>query len=118
LKSAPFRQHTEALVDENEQVALILVNVVASRARRGPALWRATPGFLTVSAVDGRSVQAAGSAAAIWQMLPGHDEAPVAVDALVARLAEDHGVAVELVERDTKRVLGALESIGCAVLDA
>ncbi len=92
--------------------------VVAPRVRRGPALWRVTPGFLAVAAVDGRTVEAGGSAGAIWQLLPEPDQPPIGLDALVARLSADHQVPPELVEADTMRVLGALESIGCAVREA
>jgi hypothetical protein len=85
------------------------------RVRRAAALWRTAPGYLAVAAVDGRSVQMGGPAAAIWRSLPGPDEEPIAVSAVVAQLATEYEVSPTTVERDAMRVLDALEAMGCAV---
>ncbi len=56
-----------------------------------------------------------GSAAAIWEALPVHDEEPIAVTALIAQLVDRFQTSPAVVERDTAVVLDALEAVGCAV---
>lgn len=88
------------------------------RVRRGTALWRSVPGFVTVAATDGRSVRAGGSAPSIWALLPDRDEPSATLESIVERLAIDHGASPADVERDVVRVIAAWEAIGCAVRDA
>jgi len=92
--------------------------MIAVRARRGPAVWRAVDGFVTVASPDGRSVRAAGSAAAIWDLLPDPGHPSIDVAEIVDRLATEHRADLNAVASDTRRVLVAWEAIGCAVLES
>lgn len=83
--------------------------------RRALALWRRAPGYLTVAAVDGASVRMAGSAGAVWDLLPDIDAEPVNLASLVATLADDFDEDIDVVGRDVTSVLDALEAIGCVV---
>lgn len=83
--------------------------------RRAPAVYRCVPGYLTVAAVSGASVQMGGSAGDVWDLLPHPDADPLSVSALVAALAARFETAVDIVEGDVVEVLDALESLGCVV---
>jgi hypothetical protein len=83
--------------------------------RRSPALWRRAPGYLSVAAVDGSSVQMGGSAGAVWDLLPHPGAEPRSLGSLVAALAARFDTTSAFVERDVIEVLDALESLGCVV---
>jgi hypothetical protein len=85
------------------------------RLRRTHALWREAPGYLTVAARNGASVQIGGSAAAIWRLLPTTDDDTISIRELAARLSTDHQVPVATVEADVIDVLDALEALGCVI---
>ena len=85
------------------------------RVRRAPSLHRTAPGFVVVASVAGRSVEMAGSAAAIWTALPEPDADPLPFDELIEQLVAAHGISAEIAERDASAVLQSLEEIGCAV---
>jgi len=85
------------------------------RVRRAPSLFRMTEGFVVVASVDGRSAEMAGSAAAIWAVLPSPDAEPVTIAELVTQLATRYDAALDDVERDALAVVESLEAIGCAV---
>lgn len=82
---------------------------------RAPSLSRSTAGFVVVASVSGRYVEMAGSAAAIWAMLPPPDQPMISFLGLVAALVAAHGVTAEVAARDAAAVLESLEAIGCAV---
>jgi hypothetical protein len=81
--------------------------------RRSAALWRSTPGFLVVAAIDGSSVEMGGSAASIWQALPGEHDTPIEVEDVIRHLAERYDTAPATVAGDVVRVLESLDEIGC-----
>lgn len=66
-----------------------------------------------VCAPDGTCLEMGGSAAAIWQALPGPDEPPAAFHALVGELAAAHGVEPEVAARDVDAAIRAWEAVGC-----
>lgn len=84
--------------------------------RRAVCLFRCTPGFLVVCTVDGRCVEMAGSAAAIWDALPEPTAPPVPVVEIVNRLAVEHVMPAPVVNADVAAVIGSLVEVGCATV--
>ncbi len=86
--------------------------------RRGPAVWRTAPGYLTVAAIDGRSVEIGGPAATIWNSLPAGRDESIGIKALAAQLATEFRLTPGVAEMHVIDVLDALEAIGCVVRGA
>jgi hypothetical protein len=91
------------------------VDDVGVRVQQARALWRRAPGYLTVAAIDGSSVQMGGSAGDVWDLLPEPSSEPAALATLVEVLSNRFGVSADAVARDVDDILDALESLGCVV---
>lgn len=83
-------------------------------SRASDVLFRAVPGYLALSKVDGVPLEVQGPGADVWDLL----DRPQAFDQIVDSLAERYGVTPSAIAEDVSQLLVGLERSGFVTHDA